>query len=253
MPVPDLLKGMGGTELALRQAVIADPENDLPRLVLADFLEEDGKPEYAEFIRISCELENMEKERSEDDESEEAGRQWRARSRQESLWAICVRGKLEAETAVLDLSVFSLHLSSRSSGFVKRGMVERVTVAMDAILDGHYDRLFLTQPIHKIVTNASTMESSNPSSGYPVAYMSEVGCDDQMWAAGVAGFLPECIARNLSGDPNCRTITRPEFGRDRCRTEYRFPSHAAALSALGTACVKYGRYRARRILEGKKP
>jgi uncharacterized protein (TIGR02996 family) len=39
------------TESALLQAIIDHPADDLPRLVYADFLEEHGRPERAEFIR----------------------------------------------------------------------------------------------------------------------------------------------------------------------------------------------------------
>jgi uncharacterized protein (TIGR02996 family) len=37
-------------------AIIARPDDDLPRLVFADFLEESGDTERAEFIRVQCEL-----------------------------------------------------------------------------------------------------------------------------------------------------------------------------------------------------
>lgn len=41
---------------ALLAAVRASPADDLPRLVLADWLEEKGEAERAEFIRVQCEL-----------------------------------------------------------------------------------------------------------------------------------------------------------------------------------------------------
>jgi uncharacterized protein (TIGR02996 family) len=41
-----------GDELALLKAVAADPADDLPRLVYADWLDEHGRPERAEFIRL---------------------------------------------------------------------------------------------------------------------------------------------------------------------------------------------------------
>ena len=45
------------TEDALLAAVLAAPDDDLPRLVLADHYEgELGQPERAEFIRVQCEL-----------------------------------------------------------------------------------------------------------------------------------------------------------------------------------------------------
>ena len=39
----------------LVNAVRAAPDDDLPRLVLADWLEEHDAPEWAEFIRVHCE------------------------------------------------------------------------------------------------------------------------------------------------------------------------------------------------------
>ena len=41
---------------ALLNAIFATPEADLPRLVYADFLEENGQAERAEFIRLMCDL-----------------------------------------------------------------------------------------------------------------------------------------------------------------------------------------------------
>jgi len=41
---------------ALLAAIRAAPEDDAPRLVYADWLEEHGQPEWAEFIRVQCQL-----------------------------------------------------------------------------------------------------------------------------------------------------------------------------------------------------
>jgi uncharacterized protein (TIGR02996 family) len=43
---------------ALLRAVLADPADDVPRLILADWLDEHREPERAEFIRVQCELAN---------------------------------------------------------------------------------------------------------------------------------------------------------------------------------------------------
>lgn len=51
---------------ALIAAVIADPKNDLPRLVLADFLEENGDADRAEHIRLGCEIAAMQRAGVED-------------------------------------------------------------------------------------------------------------------------------------------------------------------------------------------
>lgn len=40
-------------------AIIADPDNDLPRLIYADFLRENGQWDRAEFIAVQCELARM--------------------------------------------------------------------------------------------------------------------------------------------------------------------------------------------------
>jgi uncharacterized protein (TIGR02996 family) len=47
------------TEGTLLQAVIAEPEDDVIRLVYADWLEEQGKQDRAEFIRGECELAHL--------------------------------------------------------------------------------------------------------------------------------------------------------------------------------------------------
>jgi uncharacterized protein (TIGR02996 family) len=41
-------------ELALLAAILAHPDEDTPRLMYADWLDEHGQPERAEFIRIQC-------------------------------------------------------------------------------------------------------------------------------------------------------------------------------------------------------
>jgi uncharacterized protein (TIGR02996 family) len=41
-------------EAALLAAILARPDEDTPRLMYADWLDEHGQPERAEFIRIQC-------------------------------------------------------------------------------------------------------------------------------------------------------------------------------------------------------
>src|SRR5262245_47458161 len=49
-------------DAALWRAVVADPHDDAPRLVLADWLEEHGQPERAEFIRLQCRLARLDED-----------------------------------------------------------------------------------------------------------------------------------------------------------------------------------------------
>src|SRR5688572_79052 len=51
-----VLKTVSRDQVALLQAVIANPDDDLPRLVYADWLEEHDQSERAQFIRLQCEL-----------------------------------------------------------------------------------------------------------------------------------------------------------------------------------------------------
>jgi uncharacterized protein (TIGR02996 family) len=41
---------------AFRRAIAAAPDDDTPRLVFADYLDEHGEPDRAEFVRVQCEL-----------------------------------------------------------------------------------------------------------------------------------------------------------------------------------------------------
>src|SRR5689334_10219352 len=47
------------TNSALESAVIADADDDTPRLVYADWLDENGDPDRAEFIRVQCRLADL--------------------------------------------------------------------------------------------------------------------------------------------------------------------------------------------------
>src|SRR5690242_1892736 len=50
------------TEEAFIQAIVADPEDDAPRLIYADWLDEQGESERAEFIRVQIALARMDED-----------------------------------------------------------------------------------------------------------------------------------------------------------------------------------------------
>jgi uncharacterized protein (TIGR02996 family) len=94
---------------ALLRAVCAAPDDDLPRLVFADWLEENGEANRAEFIRVSCELEG----------AEEFGPRWRAlRERADRLLTPGNRAKWSRELA--DRKLLNVEF--------RRGFVDEVTV-----------------------------------------------------------------------------------------------------------------------------
>jgi uncharacterized protein (TIGR02996 family) len=60
---------------ALYQAILAAPDDDAPRLVWADWLDEHGQPDRAEFVRLQCELANLDPgDRRIDELTEQFGR-----------------------------------------------------------------------------------------------------------------------------------------------------------------------------------
>lgn len=52
---------MNGDRDSFIAAIIARPDDDLPRLIFADWLDENGETERAEFIRVQCELARLSK------------------------------------------------------------------------------------------------------------------------------------------------------------------------------------------------
>lgn len=47
------------TDAEFLAAIIADPDDDAPRLIFADWLDENGRSERAEFIRVQCAIAQM--------------------------------------------------------------------------------------------------------------------------------------------------------------------------------------------------
>ena len=68
-------------EQALLRAIRAAPEDDTVRLVYADWLEENGQPERAEFIRLECELDAISGDRDDPPEEWESPRYWELHAR----------------------------------------------------------------------------------------------------------------------------------------------------------------------------
>src|ERR1051325_2765416 len=67
---------MMDTQEAFMKAIIDQPDDDAVRLVYADWLDENGQPERAEFIRVQIELSRI---------SEDDPRYWDLKTREEDL------------------------------------------------------------------------------------------------------------------------------------------------------------------------
>jgi uncharacterized protein (TIGR02996 family) len=94
----------------LYRAVLADPEDDAPRLIYADWLDEHGQPERAEFIRVQCAMERIPPRtarwRPLRERAQQIEREWRA-----------------AWTEPAKEMVYDAHL--------RRGFVDRVRLTLD--------------------------------------------------------------------------------------------------------------------------
>jgi uncharacterized protein (TIGR02996 family) len=79
-------------DAALWRAVVADPHDDAPRLILADWLEERGQSERADFIRVQCRLAALDEDAPERSPLERRERQLWLKHRSE--WRAWLPGRL---------------------------------------------------------------------------------------------------------------------------------------------------------------
>jgi uncharacterized protein (TIGR02996 family) len=110
---------------AFLEAVIAVPEDDTPRLVYADFLDEQGQADRTEFIRVQCALARM--PRDEPRREELAAREQALLAAHQKEWAGPLAGLAEKCE-------------------FQRGFAEAVTLAGEDFLE-HAEALFATAPV----------------------------------------------------------------------------------------------------------
>src|SRR5262245_40576311 len=79
-------------DVALLQEIVESPDDDLPRLVYADWLDDHGQAERAEFIRVQVELARLAEE--DDERAELEHRERRLRKRHEREWLGALRESL---------------------------------------------------------------------------------------------------------------------------------------------------------------
>jgi uncharacterized protein (TIGR02996 family) len=135
---------MDGTGQTLTAAVIASPDDDLPRLVYADWCDENGHPERAEFIRVQCALARP--------DGLTADRLADLRIREQTLlevhgesWLAPLRGRGEPL------------FSPRTHGQFHRGFVETVWMPAAEFL-AHANRLFERCPVRELRVTQTTLE-----------------------------------------------------------------------------------------------
>ena len=136
---------MISTDDALLAAILANPEDDLPRLVYADWLEEAGFSERAEFIRIQCHL----RDASSTDLGQLQFREKLLLDRYGKSWLAPLRAKGEALQ------------NSGTHGLFRRGFVEIVWMPA-AIFCWKAVKLFRKAPVNELrITRLSLVELHN--------------------------------------------------------------------------------------------
>src|SRR5262245_2463733 len=73
-------------ERAFLEAIRADPDEDGPRLVYADWLEEHGKPQRAQFIRLNCQMIRKRKVNVRDSRDADLVRMWELVDEYSETW-----------------------------------------------------------------------------------------------------------------------------------------------------------------------
>lgn len=172
---------------ALRRAVLADPDEDTPRLIYADWLDENGQPDRAGFIRAQIEAVRAGpsglRARAAEDRAE------RLRAANRGAWARSVRHVLGAH--------------------FERGFVGRVEVEPQSFVP-HAAALFAAEPVQalKVFRFQST-------TGFvplrPVFELPELGRVRRLEFASGLGLTPEEFGE-LSASPNLAGLRDLAFG-----------------------------------------
>ena len=122
---------------ALFAAILAEPEEDTPRLVYADWLDENGQPERAAFIRVQVALETAPSQA--------------LKASEKVLLA------LHGDTWLAPLKMRGQPLDGGAAGMFRRGFVEIVWLTARAFIE-KAPLLFARAPVRELRVTRSTAE-----------------------------------------------------------------------------------------------
>lgn len=234
---------MDAARAGLLRAIIANPADDTPRLILADYLEDHGDSDRAEFIRVQCALalgEGCSSDWCEGGEPDGEGRSrehtcgWgeRLRRRERDLlfdhWPRWSRQSIPFDgplTATGD-NCHRLHLDpdrTRRIEFVfRRGFVAAVRLRVEDFL-AHGPALVRAAPLEEV-----RLEGKEPSDNQNMGWWRWWGeRTDYRRVAPEPDDLPTALWLLLEGDD----------GRE--AGYVRFGTRALALKALSQACLSW--------------
>lgn len=115
------------SEAALLQAIIESPDDDSLRLVYADFLEENGQPDRAAFIRVQIELANQ--PQADERRASLEARERELLGRHEAAWAASLHGVTFQRGFVERIEVDGVDLFLAGLGDVVRWPVRHLKFA----------------------------------------------------------------------------------------------------------------------------
>jgi uncharacterized protein (TIGR02996 family) len=213
------------------KAILADPLNDGPRLVYADWLDERGDPR-GEFIRVQCELTNPER----------CGSMCRCdrcetlRRRERELWHVNAQGGFS------DLPKGFSATTANAKGEVNPGdIIGPIKAELAVVRRGFVDELRCdTNPF---LEHAETLFQEHPISGVKLCDRrpaDRTGVNGRWyWLRGgrrlrrpdPESYLPDELFESLFDSPS----------EDEAVIGLPFKSERDAEFALSAACVKYGR------------
>lgn len=238
---------------AMVRAVCEQPDDDTVRLAFADWLEENGEPERAEFVRLQVELakypkqaawlEQMPVEQWQGSESE--GELLRRLDplvkRHTQLCGLYVRDCAKWSREVIQGLLGSdwLQRSATWQWGWDRGFVSEVTLPLAAFYapETAHDtarELFATQPVTRVTLTCRR----------PLEWTEDTGSashDGDRWFSWLdpriqPGESPYRVPGELIDE-----MVRVGAKTNRRRSAVRFPTRSASIDALSEACVAWGR------------
>jgi len=215
---------------AFLAAIIAEPDDDALRLIFADYLDDHGQPERAEFIRVQCKLAKLEAQEVVPVYESAVNRaaifnavldyqreQLRQRER-ELLFAANSNGTHTNRCAWFEpFRKFCLVTQERDGWEFRRGFVESVTLSA-ADFYQHAAALFRAAPLTAVrLANLKPQRATNGSSFN--------------WYSAPVGGIPYWIRQDLF---QCLPLWMGQYAMNYSTAE-------AAHAALSQACVAFGR------------
>jgi uncharacterized protein (TIGR02996 family) len=233
----------------LLRAILAEPDEDTPRLMYADWLEEKGGSARAEFVRVQCELAGLKEPpvgfkgcvrcKSGDPADECRYHALRRREREswvgfgspyERSWSFGLPPNwlalLDGETDRVAVP----YMPSDGVAVVRRGFVESVALPLAAFTGDAARALFAAHPVTAVrLPDREPMPDGDE--GTEEVWVSWLTCREP-WASADERRIPLAIAEHLPlHDWPGRS---PEY-------RWRYPTRGDALAALSAAAVDWAR------------